>query len=157
MSFYTKWCRFLHYSMVCPCSLWKEHRHFWSYLNGSILIGSSNINLGSSWISGMSYSKVMVSMVSLRGCYYRPFCFRPPCLDWLFRGFELVALLFFVGWFVTKTYWEAARTSSLSIAYLSVRLNKSSIKTGGFLVKDSKNKVLGLMLHLKIWRMASML
>ena len=88
----------------------------------------------------------MVSRVNLRGCH----CLHPPCLDWLLRGFEFLALLFFAGRFVTRICWEIVRTSSLSITYLFVRLNKSFIEAGDFLARDSKNGVPGLMLSLKI-------
>ena len=77
-------------------------------------------------------------------------------LDW-FEGLELPASLFLVEPLVTKTYWDAAQTSSSSIEYLSAHLNRSSIVVGSFFARDSKNGVPELMFCLKICRMASLL
>ena len=65
-------------------------------------------------------------------------------------GLEFLAESFLTFRLVTKTCWVAARTSSLSMEYLFVRLNKSFIVAGGFLVRNSKNDVPGQMLLLKI-------
>ena len=94
--------------------------------------------------------------VSFMCCCCRLFCFLLAYLNW-FEGLEFLALSFLVGWLVTKTYWEAARTLSSSIKYLSTRLNRLSIVVGDFSMRDLKNGVLGLMLHLKICRMTSIL
>ena len=64
---------------------------------------------------------------------------------------------FLAHWPVTKICCVAARTLSSSIEYLFARLNRSSMVTGGFLARDSKNGVLEQMVCLKIWRIVSML
>ena len=82
-----------------------------------------------------------------------------PLLDdlrWL-GALKLLVASLLVAWPTTKTCCVAARTSSSSMEYLLARRNKSSMDVGGFLARDSKKGVPGHMLHLKIWRIASML
>lgn len=69
--------------------------------------------------------------------YCGPSCPFPVCLCCP-AILKLLAESFLASWLVTRTYWVAAQTSSLSIEYLFAHLNKSSIVVGGFLVRDTK-------------------
>ena len=75
---------------------------------------------------------------------------------WL-GALKLLVVSPLMAWPATRTCCVAAQTSSSSMEYLLARRNKSFMDVGGFLARDSKKGVPGHMLHLKIWRTASML
>ena len=103
--------------------------------------GSGHLKMDSSWIMGRSFSYDTLRGVRLDWSGWR--CSPCPlldCLRWLVvLGFLATSLL--ADWPMTKIYCVVAQTSSLSIEYLFIHLNKSSIVTRGFLARDFKNGV----------------
>ena len=126
-------------------------------MDGSVPWGLSHLKSDKPWIIGRSFSYDMERVVR-GGLFERlgPSYLRS---DGLGRsgGLAFLSASPLDGRPATKTCWVAARTSSSSIEYLLICLNKSSIVVGDFLASHSKNGVLGQMLRLKICRTTSML